>query len=216
MKCDIKIMGSPKRIGNIEKMRQKLGLSVTDIFLDNRPNGGHAMYTARRTWGLKFEEGVTHRCVLQDDLDICEGFEKAINRIVEQNPDCIISIYNPMKPMNGKSPYIKIVGCDLWGQALIIPKDIIPKIFEWVDSINPDYPHDDVAIAEYARIHGVTVLATRDSLVQHLGHNTSLLGYNNKNKVSKVFLGDKSAETIEWESDEPMTVIKRRCFMKVE
>ena len=141
MKCDIKIMGSPKRILNIEKMRQSLGISIKDVFLDDRPNGGHAMYTARKTWNLPFADNVTHRCVLQDDLAICEGFVNSVQRIVNKHPDCIICLYNPLDPERykemheSKNPYTKVIGCDLWGQAVIIPKNNISELFAWVDSI---------------------------------------------------------------------------------
>lgn len=205
MKCDIKIMGSPKRAENIEKMKAFLGLSDADVFLDDRPEGGSAMYTARKTWALPFEEGVTHRCVLQDDLQICDGFRDSIQRIVNARPDCIIGLYTSrnISGLGTDSPYVEAVGGGIWGQAIIIPKNIIPKIFDWVDGINPNYPHDDAAISEYARIHGVKVLITRWSLVQHLCPSQSLLKYNNKNKVSKVYVGGLNAENIFWESKAP-------------
>ena len=66
-------MGSEKRKDNILKMKEFLNLSDSDIFLDDRPNGGHALYTARKTWELPFNDDTTHRCVLQDDLEVCDG-----------------------------------------------------------------------------------------------------------------------------------------------
>lgn len=210
MKCDIKIMGSPKRVDNINKMKDFLGLTDSDVFLDDRPNGGNALYTARHTWNLPFENDVTHRCVLQDDLEICEGFKPAIQRIIKAHPDKVICLYTSwnLKGMSAKSPYIKCIGDGVWGQAVILPKEIISKIFEWVDSINPNYPHDDVAIAEYARLHGIQILLTRWSLVQHLCPTKSLLGFSNRNKTSKTYIGRLNAENIFWESKEPMPSMK--------
>ena len=218
MKCDIKIMGAPKRLGNISKMKSFLGLSDSDVFIDDRPNGGDAMYTARKTWTLDFAKGITHRCVLQDDLEICSGFKQAINRIVNKHPDCIIGLYTSrnISSFGTENPFIEVLGGGVWGQAVIIPKQIIPKIFEWVDSINPNYPHDDAAISEYARLHGVKVLLTRWSLVQHLCPTDSLLRYNNKQKVSKVYIGSLDAEYIFWESNAPMSKINIKSCVEVK
>lgn len=218
MQCDIKIMGAPKRIENVRKMQAFLGLTDSDIFIDDRPNGGDAMYTARRTWELDFAQGITHRCVLQDDLEICAGFRQAINRIVNKHPDCIIGLYTSRNIAGFKTdtPFIEVLGGGVWGQAVIIPKQIIPKIFEWVDSINPDYPHDDAAISEYARLHGIKVLLTRWSLVQHLCPTDSLLRYNNKQKISKVYVGNLNADCIPWESDAPMPKISIKSCVEVK
>lgn len=218
MKCDVKIMGAPKRKEYVTQMKNALGLSDLDIFFDDRPNGGHAMYTARKAWNLPFKEDITHRCVLQDDLEVCNGFNQAIQRIVNAHPNCIIGLYTSrnISKMETDTPFVEVLGGGVWGQAIIIPRSIIPKIFEWVDSINPDYPHDDAAISEYARLHGVKVLLTRWSLVQHLCPTNSLLKYNNKQKVSKVYIGNLNAENIFWESKAPMPKISIKSCVEVD
>lgn len=203
MKCDIKIMASPKRRAYVEEMVERLHLDIDkDVFFDDRTDPKGAMYTARKTWLLPFEdESVTHRCVLQDDVLTGKDFEHIIQRLVSTYPDEVFSLYcsrTALVDMKKDGNYVEIAGCGVWGQGVIIPRKHIQPLFAWVDSINPDYPHDDTAIGEYAKFHGVRVLTTVPNLIQHNCPTASLLGYNNKNKVSKVFYpGD--VRSLDWE-----------------
>lgn len=202
MKCDIKIMASPKRRDFVEEMVERLHLDITkDVFFDDRTNPSGAMYTARRTWQLPFEDGVTHRCVLQDDVLTGKDFEQIIQRLVNTYPDEVFSLFcsrTALADISKDGNYVEIGGCGVWGQGVIMPRLHIQPMFDWVDSINPDYPHDDTAIGEYAKTHGLRVLTTVPNLIQHNCPTASLLGYNNKNKTSKVYYPG-NVHSINWE-----------------
>lgn len=218
MKCDIKIMGSPKRLENIMQEVYALGLDICkDVFLDDRPNGGDALYTARKTWNLPFAEDITHRCVLQDDVQICEGFYEAIQKLVNLYPDAVISLYSSRRDvMKCKNIVVEIVRGGSTAQALICPIGFAEKAFKWALSICDFYPHDDAAICEYARTHGVKILLTRVSLVQHLTPTKSLLKFNSAGKVAKNFI--QSAEGIDWSTkgDIPKMITEACCPSSVE
>ena len=156
MKCDVKIMACPKRKEWVEKEISLLGITENDVFFDDRPKGGSAMYTSMKTWNLPFENDVTHRLVVQDDIMPCKGIKEAIQRIVNTYPNDIISLHTMkfhdqyLRKYDQKIPYIVCKGNSLVGQALIIPRIYIPKIKIWINNLDKNYKADDAAIGEYA------------------------------------------------------------------
>ena len=206
-KCDIKIMASPKRYAYVLNMCMVLILDIAkDVFFDDRPIGGNAAYTSEKTWNLPFEDGVTHRCVLQDDLLICKKFEDFVNQIVNQKPNAVFSLFCPQSKMvdymdrYGIPQLVKNKRGGVWGQAVIIPRFIVHDIYTWGNKIakenNAAVFHDDVLIGEYAVDHGIDVYIPIPNPIQHLAPVSSLLGFNNKNKTSKVF--DMDAGKLNW------------------
>ena len=192
MSCDIKIMATRARAENVMNLCYDLGLNIKeDVFFDDRSEPKGAMYTARKTWNLPIKEGITHRCVLQDDVAVCGDFYEAIQKLTRLYPDVIYSLYCSRRALQYYNwpTMLDVKGCGVYGQAIIVPVKYIKSIFEWVDSINPNYPHDDTAIGEYAKYHGIKVYTPVPNLVQHLCPNDSILGYNNKNKISKCYHG---------------------------
>ena len=205
MKCDIKIMASPARSANVANLCKKLGLVMTkDVFFDDRPNGGDAYYTSRKTFEMESRNNATHRCVLQDDVMVCNGFEHIVNELVRKRPNAFWTLFcSSMKliEMRAKNPNIRIVKikrCGMYGQAIIAPIGEIEKVYAWGEAIadGRKIVHDDVLFGEYALHHDMPVYTTLPGLVQHLAPTNSLLGFNNKGKVSKVF--DVNADRFSW------------------
>ena len=170
-------------------MLKVLNLSEDIVFYDKPRKKKIAMQNAKRTWLSKTSS--THVCVLQDDLQLCDNFVQIVNKCSEKFPRAIFSFYQPRLRWEDKgkdTPYIRITSCGMYGQAIMMPANMIPLVFYWGDkNYGSDYPHDDTVIGFFASVNEVPVMATIPCLVQHLGHNASALGYNNKNKVSKVF-----------------------------
>ena len=214
MKCDVRIMASPKRRAYVKGMLRQLGVDESIVTYDDRPQGGGAMYTARKTWLFPFGSGVTHRCVLQDDLEVAPGFLEAIGRIVGAYPEAIFTLFCPkidLARLEARGPYCRIDGHGVWGQAVIIPKEHIAPLFAWIDRINPAFPHDDTAIGQYAELHDIPVMTTIPGLVQHCCPTESLLGFNNRKKVSKVYTG-ADASVIDWGRVEAPPSIHNKSF----
>ena len=173
-------------------MLQELGMEEDIVYYDiARPKAErNAMQNAKRTWLASSEK--THVCVMQDDLHLCKGFTEIVNECADRFPDAIFSFYQPRlrwEDANNGTPYIEIVGGGMYGQCIMMPTEMVEPCFRWGDiNYGKDYPHDDTVIGFFATVNGIKVMATIPSLVQHLGNSDSALGYNNKNKVSKVFL----------------------------
>ena len=66
----------------------------------------------------------------------------------------------------------------------------------------PNYIYDDGLYLMYCIEHGMPVYTTRVALLQHLCPSKSLLGYNNRQKVSKLWAGEDVFDRINWESRE--------------
>lgn len=192
MKVEYRIMAvKARREKYILSMLESLGESENIVFYDeDRPKGQKtAMANARKTWLAP--SAADSVCVLQDDLMLCNNFKSIIEECATQFPNAIFSFYQPRLTYTDKSdqtPYLKITGCGTYGQIIMIPTKMIPLVFYWIDrNLGSDYKHDDIAIGLFALTNDVPVMGVIPCPVQHLAHNDSELGYNNINKVSKVF-----------------------------
>lgn len=176
-------------------MLDTLGMDESIVYYDDDRNDKMAMPNARRTWLAPTE--ATHVCVLQDDLELSNRFPEIVEKCADNFPSSIFSFFQSQLKEEDKganTPYIQIRGCGMYGQAIMIPRKMIPVMFYWIDeNYGVDYRHDDTAIGFFASMNDIPVMSTIPSIVQHLGHNDSTLGYNNKRKVSRVFMKDVDA-----------------------
>lgn len=205
VKCDIKIMASPKRYAYVLNLCKVLQLDIDkDVFFDDRPGGGNAAYTSEKTWSLPFEDGVTHRCVLQDDVLTCKDFRRALDQIISRKPDAVFTLFCPSGKLiefrdKAEGPiFVKIRRGGMYGPAIVMPREYVSDVYSWGRRVSGgrEILHDDVLFGEYALEHDVDIFTTVPSLVQHMCPDRSLLGYNNKGKISKVF--DIDAALNDW------------------
>ena len=185
-KYDIKVYGVKKREDNIRNTQKILGLSDDDIFFDDRPNGGTAFYTAKKTWNLPVPEGITHRICLQDDIELCDNFKEIVQQMIETHPNAIINLTASELGLRDKddnfkfykefslanTPYIKPIystGC-----ALIIPVQYIKYIWEWCYQYGHEDTDEDVSIMYWARQYKIPYISVLPSIINHIG-NESLI-----------------------------------------
>ena len=203
-RCDIKIMAVKPRRNFVLEMCKKIGLPEESIVIyDDRPDGGGPLYTCRKCWEAPIPEGITHRVVLQDDLLICNDFVNIINRIVNAQPDFIFSLYcSRLKPedADSRTPYLIIKGTNAWGQGMLMPVKHIKPMFEFADrELGVNFPYDDGIYIWYAIENSIPIATTIPSTIQHLCPTDSTLGYNDKRKVSKVWMGEDISD-FNWDS----------------
>ena len=175
---DIKLMAHPSRAEHVQKMLNQLGLPDSIVVWDDRPQGGDAMYTARKAWSLPLPDDCTHRLVLQDDLELCDNFVQIAEQISNRHPTYAISLINfNKKPKNPDHVFPYYLTSILSGCAIMLPKDVIQPCMEWCKTASEEVAlHDDLSISCYCLKHGVIMITTSPSLVQHLNH-ASLLPY---------------------------------------
>ena len=206
VKVDVRIMACRERRPLVLEMLKKLNMDERIVVWAGKEDD-NAMKTARKAWLSSVEEDVTHRLVLQDDLLLCDGFMNYVEQIAKKYPNQIINLYNSRIKFEDRklnTPYIKISGYGIYGQAIMMKIDYIGRMFYLIDKyLGEDYPHDDCAIGVFAGIKKIDVLSTIPSLLQHLCPTESLLKFNDRRKVSKVWMGEQIGEEwLNFESDE--------------
>ena len=183
-------------------MCEQLGLSEDEcVIYDDRPSGGGPLYTCKKCWFAPVPNGITHRVVLQDDLELCNDFISIMNKIVNVHPEFIFSLYcSRMRHEYAlpDSPYIIIKGRNAWGQGMMMPVSYIRPMFDFADSeLGSDFPYDDGIYAWWAEKEKIEIATTIPSTIQHLCPSNSTLGYNNKKKISKVWIG-RDLSDVNW------------------
>lgn len=176
---DIKIYGVLQRRNNIEKVARQLDLTDADIFYDDRPNGGSALYTAKKAFTAPRPLGLTHRIVLQDDVQICNSFRDICETIIATHPDKIFALF-PLDwdidralsfsaQYNVVTPYIR--AASVTGCGFIFPIECIQPYLDWV----PDNAIEDVALFTWAQQNKYMIVNTIPSLIQHIGDESVLV-----------------------------------------
>lgn len=174
---DIRIMAHPSRKENVNYILNRLSLSEDSVVWDDRPGGGDATYTARKAWCHPLPEGCTHRLVLQDDIEICENFLNIVEQVAAKHTDKLVSFFHTegvMIERYNRTPKV-------WGQALMFPVHLIRPCWNFIDNTvlkwykYDVWRHDTLCIRLWAEHHGIHVINTSPSLVQHIG-DISLVG----------------------------------------
>jgi hypothetical protein len=169
-KCDIKFMGVPSRMSNIAWNVSKLGLSMEDVFLD-REYRRCPILSSFDAFNLPFkDDSITHRLVLQDDVEIADGLKDFVNYLVNLHPNAIWSlmIFTKKKFDIPKGSIVK-VGERIYGLAVIIPKRYIKMIQSSYYETTNSYKHDDAFYATFAKYNKIDIYTTYPNVVEHLG-----------------------------------------------
>lgn len=194
MSVEFRIMGVRKRREQfILPMLESLKMNEDIVFYDDEYNyekkNINALRCCKRTFLAPTDK--THICVMQDDLELCDNFVEIVEECAKRFPNAIFSFYQPrLKPEEkcNETPYVKIKGSGMYGQCIMIPSYMVKVVFAWSDAnYGEDYIHSDTVIGFFCEVNGIPVMATHPCIVQHLGCSDSAMGYNNKNKVSKIY-----------------------------
>lgn len=168
-KVDIRIMAHKSRADNVQKLLAALALPDEAVAWDDRKDGGDALYTAKKAWFAKMPAGCTHRVVLADDAETCEGFREIVETLAKNYPEDIFTLFHPGELVPG-APVANVCSKMAFGVGMMLPKQLIGPIFE-----NPIRPEDDMSVAFFAYARGMRILTPMPSIVQHL-QVPSLLG----------------------------------------
>lgn len=191
MKCDFKIYGIEERKENILQNKKILDLSDDDVLIQTKEMRTEAydkwpykMY--KKSFLKPFKAGVTHRVVLQDDVELCPNFVELTNKIANTHPNAVFFLTNlDFKKKNEyadnlKTPYINL-GSFITGCSILIPKKYIEDMFKWFEENYPQIwignPHEDTAVALYCKRHNIPCLTLVPSLTQHLGDVSTICNY---------------------------------------
>lgn len=168
-KIDIRIMAHKSRKENVQKLLDDLALDKTAVTWDDREEGGDALYMARKAWLSPWPTGCTHRVVLADDAEVCDGFREIVEILAKNHPQDIYSLYSPREFVPG-APVANVCSHMVFGVGIMLPRKLIKPIFD-----TPMRPEDDMSVTFYAIKNTLRVLTPMPSIVQHL-QLKSLLG----------------------------------------
>lgn len=175
-KIDIRIFGVYSREEMIQATAHKLVLSEDHIYHDDRPNGGSVMYTAKKAWLSSIPDSITHRVVLSDDVEVCNGFTEICTQMVNAHPDDVITLF-PYQFMHRQlglekllTPYV--VSNTLSACGIIMPAKYIKPCFDWIDKHYPDAQDDDYYIQLWATANNIRMLTTTPATLQHIGDDS--------------------------------------------
>lgn len=197
------IIGVEERKHIIDEMLKEVKSAT--LFIDEVKNKD-CLSRLKKVLTKDDNKNYTHICVLQDDLELCYNFEEIVKIMCSQFPNVLWSPYNSRLRYDDKkneSPYIEIVGCGCYGQCMIFPINLIDDFILFCEQeLGKDYIYDDTAVGNFAYKKGHKIFATIPSIIQHIQPCNSMLKYNNKNKVSKVYEGKIAPNMCNWYSKE--------------
>lgn len=183
---DIRIMAHPSRAENVAKIREALNLPEDAISWAVMDGSSSPMATARMAWNAPIPDGCTHRIVIQDDAEICNGFLCIAEKAAAKHPDEIVTFFHMGELPDGEryQEYMLSVGV-----ALMLPVKLIAKFFHYIDNdihrycakeLLPDLLKADTScMRSWARNRHIRCVTTVPTLVQHIG-DESLVGINRR------------------------------------
>lgn len=177
-KCDIKFMAVPFRLANVLKYLGQLGLSYSDVALDEKCEK-KPIKTMLRALRMPHEEDVTHRVIIQDDVELGTHFVKNLDFLCNNYPDDVFSLFIAGKSKKElyktEDKIICKTGGGVWGQAVVIPLKYVPYIEEMLTRLDEKWQHDDIFLQYCFAKCGIRVLTTIPCIVDHLGKDVSAM-----------------------------------------
>ncbi len=213
MKIAYRIMACRQRQMIVEREIAALAGEDVKVFYDDRPDSERkgTYYTQLKCIYDAISGEYSHLCILQDDLKLVNDFGACMNELAKRHPEKLWTLFCPRLKAEDASfeePYAILKPANTWGPGNMIPMDMLRKIMTFREERLPNYIYDDGLYFMYCLDKGIPCYTTRVALLQHLCPTASMLGYNSKRKVSKVWKGADVHDKINWDS----SMMKRYNF----
>lgn len=223
VRVSIGIQASPARADMAALLAEQCN---ADVVFDPTPD--HPRRSPWRTYRAVleatpgFECGFTnagapsHRMVVQDDGELCEGFTSTLTAAVAARPDRVLVFHVSGNPYEHKQAMERACARGVsWAElttarwcsavATCWPVRLIHPLLRYVDEqLWPEsFVADDEIIGRFLRDHGETPLGSVPSLVQHPDLVPSLLGKKHRlgvdpGRVAVCFPMDDCALSVDW------------------
>lgn len=161
-------------------------------------------WNAKRCWTHALTTDSTHHLLLQDDVEVCDGFVEGLPQIVAGFPDDVISLFAmPRKGFSGMDcRWGEAEGT--WGCAVVMPKALIWEFLQWEqENIKPEFKHDDSRVSLWCCNTKRTVKVPFPNPVNHLDMKSTMGNRWSKPRVSDNFLSEPIS-SINWLETSPM------------
>ena len=195
-----------RRLG-VERIIEKIGphniqslLEDFNIIQDWKQKGVWA--TAKTCWVAGMLSKSTHHMIIQDDVIICNDFLPATLKCIETFSESPIGLYANRKiceEAREKDYRWVQIPDGVWGQGIILPKNLIQQFLEWEHKhIKAEFKFDDSRLAMFLVEKKIPVMCPMPSLIEHDGAERSIIGISNKNKVARWYVANKSYLDYNW------------------
>ena len=161
--------------------------------------------------GMKkvFESATDDLLVLQDDILPCADFIETAKKIIEIQPDHVISFFSTRNAMNLDTRWF--VSDRIYGmQAYYIPYHLHHSYLDFEEHIHPHVTVDDVRLSVFLDVLKEPVYIVSPNLVEHLcwdrstASNESINRDNFLNRISGKYIGyENSGLAINWAFTKP-------------
>lgn len=179
MTVDFKIIASRSRQEMAENLRDVLELTDDDIVYDDRPDGGNPYAPTKAAWLLPHEDGVTHRVILNEDVQVCSNFRTIVEQMAQSHPDCAFSLFTMDLDSDDYSEFIEglttpYIQSDwtMWGCAILMPLAVVEECFNYIDTVFDENVHESYGIYSYLCHKDISILSTIPVTVQHIGDDS--------------------------------------------
>ena len=194
---DIHIYACEKRRANAERLAKLLNAELHWDTSDLPTPYERYIINCKSAWLAPMPKKLTHRIVLADDADVCEGFKEIAAKCAKAYPRYIWSFVSQGEMDN--APYHIMCNHFPMGVAMMIPAEYIKEIFEpWearpgdADDLAKWGRNTDETIVERFVIRhrgDIHLLTTNPNIAAHLGVDESVLRPGEDNSYeSKTFI----------------------------
>lgn len=198
-KVSFAIMAVRARSDNVERTLRALNVRVPVLYDDE---GLGCWNNASRAFKA-IQSGATHHVVMQDDIILCKNFVPTVTHLCELRPNSIMSLFSMRKSTReAVERDIRWVEAKygVWGQAIVMPVSLIPRMFRWVEQhVSSDWYSEDARISLWMEHHKIPGYVPAPNIVEHvdgksmLGHSTPLA------RKSRLFIGENTdGLSVDW------------------
>jgi hypothetical protein len=179
----VAIMSHPRRNDEASLLAQRL--DGARVVCDPEPGDGPTpLKTSLHAWRA-VEPGATHHLVVQDDIDLSDGFLRRVRAGVQLFPDSAIAFYCNWNSANGAAVRLAAAAGATWAEetgaeyfptlAMVLPSRHIDAYLEFATPFAGLWRDDDEVVREFLVSQGIGAVLSVPSLVQH-GQLPSLAG----------------------------------------
>ncbi|GAA3290558.1 hypothetical protein Dvina_19370 [Dactylosporangium vinaceum] len=177
MNVSAAVMTHPTRLAAAQRLCAALAPIDATPAVDPEPHATPgAMRSARLAWAAGGPDA-THHLVLQDDIELAEGFAAAVAASVALHPDAAISFFVEWGSRTAAlvrwaaladASWVPMINPYVPTQALVMPAPLARDLAAFLRDETDDAEPDDEAILRFLQRRGTRMLAAVPNLVEHL------------------------------------------------
>ncbi|WP_271188863.1 hypothetical protein [Dactylosporangium matsuzakiense] len=177
------VMAHPDRRYQAEQLRRRHPDLDIEIVFDPEPDAPPAtLRTAKLAWSA-VREGATHHLVLQEDVQLCEGFTAAMYQALRVAPEGAIALHANWVMASAQAVRLAAFSAASWApvidawvptQALILPAEMARRFAGYAERYDGDKP-DNQALQEFITAEGLRSYISVPNLAEHRPSQSLLL-----------------------------------------